>query len=97
MIYHKQYHFSSHFVAQCSKQVLFNAALGKDISVYLIVWFIGQFTKLKTVKYLNFKLISLRAGHTAVYGLFTAKPRQKVESCGADEVFHVNVKFKSIY
>ena len=37
----------------------------------------------------------LRPGHTALYGLITAKPRQKVVSREADDVVRVDVEFKT--
>ena len=35
-----------------------------------------------------------RPGHTALYGLITAKPRQKVVSREADDIVRVDVEFK---
>ena len=40
---------------------------------------------------------SLRPGHTALYGLITAKNRQKVVSREADDVVRVDVEFKTSY
>ena len=37
----------------------------------------------------------LRPGHTALYGLITAKTRQKVVSREADDVVRVDVEFKT--
>ena len=39
----------------------------------------------------------LRPGHTALYGLITAKTRQKVVSREADDVVRVYVEFKTSY
>ena len=39
----------------------------------------------------------LRPGHTALYGLITAKTRQKVISREADDVVHVDDEFKMSY
>ena len=39
----------------------------------------------------------LRPGHTALYGLITAKTRQKVVSREADDVVRVDVEFKTSY
>ena len=39
----------------------------------------------------------LRPGHTALYGLITAKTRQKVISCEADDVVRIDVEFKMSY
>ena len=39
----------------------------------------------------------LRPGHTALYGLITAKTRQKVISREADDVVRVDVEFKTSY
>ena len=36
-------------------------------------------------------------GHTAIYGLITAKTRQKVFSREADDVVRVDVEFKTSY
>ena len=38
-----------------------------------------------------------RPGHTALYGLITAKTRQKVVSREADDVVRVDVEFKTSY
>ena len=40
---------------------------------------------------------ALRPGHTALYGLITAKTRQKVVSREADDVVRVDVEFKTSY
>ena len=41
--------------------------------------------------------VSLRPGHTALYGLITAKTREKVVSCEAYDVVCVDVEFKTSY
>ena len=43
----------------------------------------------------NQSALSLRPGHTALYGLITAKTRQKVVSREADDVVRVDVEFKT--
>ena len=44
----------------------------------------------------SFELLKiLRPGHTALYGLSTVKPRQKVISREADDVVRVDVEFKT--
>ena len=45
----------------------------------------------------NWVITGLRPGHTALYGLMTAKTHQKVVSREADDVVRVNVKFKTSY
>ena len=46
----------------------------------------------------RFELLKiLRSGHTALYGLITAKTRQKVVSHEADDVVRVDVEFKTSY
>ena len=39
--------------------------------------------------------VILRPGHTAIYGLITAKNRQKVVSREADNVVRLDVEFKT--
>ena len=41
--------------------------------------------------------VSLRPGHTALYGLITAKTCEKVISCEAYHVVRVDVEFKTSY
>ena len=41
------------------------------------------------------KTSTLRPGHTAIYGLITAKNRQKVVSREADNVVRLDVEFKT--
>ena len=43
------------------------------------------------------RFLTLRPGHTALYGLITAKTRQKVISREADDVVRVDVEFKTSY
>ena len=46
---------------------------------------------------LHLTYLVLRPGHTALYGLITAKNRQKVVSREADDVVRVDVEFKTSY